>query len=93
MDDAEKIAAGLTEAQRTMLRTATVIEPHSVLPNYWIVSIDCRNQSSADAEELQKAGLVNLPIRRGNRSSTIGFDGEILPLGREVRAILERPRT
>lgn len=85
---AREVASKLTEAQREMLLAAVVIEPHSIMPNYWMVAIDCRGRSSADAEALQEMGLVSLPIRRGNRSCTLGFDGEILPLGRAVRSIL-----
>lgn len=88
MTSPEQIAAKLSDAQRKALLGAKVHEPHSFMPNYHAVEFKCAG-NGAVVESLQDAGLVSLPIRLGDRSSTFGFSGEILPLGLEVRKLLE----
>ena len=87
--DPQQIADSLTEAQRSMLVTAKSYNNPSFMPNYHMIEIDCRGRQPDDAAALQELGLVTLPIRIGDRSCTLGFSGELLPLGIEVRRILE----
>ncbi|HEX7720489.1 MAG TPA: hypothetical protein VF389_11835 [Woeseiaceae bacterium] len=96
MTRAEEIAAGLSDTQRQCLMRAKITAPlknvtvggKPFMPDYWSVEVPASHSSEAP-KQLEDMGLWSLPIRIGDRSHTSAYRGEILPLGRAVRKIIE----
>lgn len=85
--DAHTIAERLTKAQRTAFERMEIREPHSFMPEYRAVKFYGGDLPPLEIDEMQKLGLVSLPIATGGRGSPT-YHGEVHPLGLEVRNIL-----
>ena len=89
MTNARTIAAGLTRAQKRALLDAEVSEPVKWMKGYTGIKMEPCGMSANHVAELVSLGLVTLPIRAGDRSTTAFYQGEIHTLGLAVRAILQ----
>lgn len=89
--EAERIAAGLSEAQRKAITTADVRASKFIMPDYTSITMRPCGMSTDEISALKDSGLMKLPIRRGDYTHTEFYMGEILPLGLAVREVLMRP--